>query len=63
MSLIKSADWPKADRNCGQGYQTKKTLRTGRTEQNTAETPELPDKPEDAEDNYAALRKGTKPHG
>ena len=33
MSLIKSTDWPKADRKCGWGYQTKKTLGTGRTEQ------------------------------
>ena len=57
MSLIKSADWPKADRKCGQDYKTKQTLGTGRTEQNARE------KPEEAEDNYAALRKGTEPPG
>ena len=56
MSSIKSTDWPKAGRKCGQGYQTKKTLGTGRTER-------VPDKPEEAEDNYAALRKDTEPCG
>ena len=61
MSLIKSADWPKADRKNGWGYQTKKTLRKEQSRDATV-TSELPDKAADAEDNYAALRKGTEPH-
>ena len=50
------ADWLKADRKCGQGYQIKKTG----NRKSRAETLESP---ADTEDNNAALRKGAEPHG